>query len=80
MTTTTFLPLIQGEWTLLGVGPLLVQALSGAALYVISDTEPGSGQVGFSLGVYERDQLWTTSQVWASAAANDAEIVFGPMT
>lgn len=81
MATTTVLPLTQGLWSLLGAGPLMVQARSSPACYVISDTQPELGTLGFRLGTDEIDQLWTTSQVWASTAASTGgAIVFGPIT
>ncbi|WOJ88065.1 hypothetical protein RZS28_09360 [Methylocapsa polymorpha] len=80
MASTTFQSLTEGQWSLLGAGPLLVQARSAPAWYVISDTPPAAGTIGFSLATDERDELWTESQVWAStSAANGGAIMFSPI-
>lgn len=81
MAATTFLSLAQGVWSLIGVGPVMLQARSSPVWYVISDLPPADGAVGFSLRPDERVKLWTASQIWASTSGTeDSVVVFYPLS
>ena len=76
MTTTTATGVSDGAWVSLGVGPLRIAVQGGgSAQYLVADSQPGLGDVGYPIP-HELDEVINTgSQIWVTATGLGRAIV-----
>jgi hypothetical protein len=86
MTVATTSTQVSGsDWTDLGAGPLLLQAIEGEVRFVVADSKPSNSPVaiGFNLRPeYGPRDINSTSHVWAIslAVSGKATIVTAAVT
>jgi hypothetical protein len=71
--------LTPGSWTLLGSGPFLVEARSNPILLWWGDAAPTQGQTGILIDAGQKQEIWTTTQIYASTPVTSATIIFAPI-
>ncbi|WOJ88066.1 hypothetical protein RZS28_09365 [Methylocapsa polymorpha] len=72
-------PLTGGNWVLLGAGPFRVEARPYPIWLWWGDAAPTQGQPGILIDAGQKEDIWTTTQVYASTPVPSAAIIFAPI-